>query len=456
MSDCAKLRVIKLAEQVCEMEYPFSNQVVSEIRNLMDAPEWDQDELLRLLMMLLLGVEEYIHTAHYEHMELRWIRSDIEKDSANKTQIDRFFRYRELQQQKLSDVEIFRTMFDESPDKEKMIFRKFHDRMRKWKHDHSQVLSAEDGPVVYENKLDQIILYVTNDTMENCWNKLSVKGICSRKILEKHLKIFTDSQYKNESLFEYNFLSLILLRIIKRNRWAKDLYMDYRTELKTLSLYLKILNPAKWRELECLASERKVKAPLRPSPIDNKNDICRALVLLKTTPNIQDQYEAGIHTYQRKLDDLFNEKLNIISDNKKEIDYIEYINLMSLLIINQENKRKNHDKFKIKTWNDIIYTFRLLCNYELDMDENILKKIFDVCKEKRDWILPEELELKHKFEMLEYINFFDLLYSLLDKKAVIKELSGIRWHKVPAPDRCLVSPAELLTPSRIYSPFWKK
>ena len=50
---------------------------------------------------------------------------------------------------------------------------------------------------------------------------------------------------------------------------------------------------------------------------------------------------------------------------------------------------------------------------------------------------------------------FDELNKKLDKKVVIKELSGVRWHKIPAPE-FHISGKENCERRIFFSPFWKK
>ena len=121
-----------------------------------------------------------------------------------------------------------------------------------------------------------------------------------------------------------------------------------------------------------------------------------------------------------------------------------------------QRKRGTYTKSKIKNWKDILDLLEFFNDPVSQTDEQTLKEIFKVCMKKRDWKIPEEFNLKQQFELLEYRNFFHTLYNRLDKKACINEIEGIRWHKITSPQYTMISIKELFTPSKIYSPFWKK
>lgn len=460
MPEYAKNRFFKLVDHICQMELPFNDLVAESICKLKnDFPE--QVFLNKspvFLLQLLVTVESYIHYAVNEYRDLMCALAGILENKKKKEMITRFYQYRELQKDNFSDKQIFEKMYQVQANKDKEPFHRYYDRMRKWKNDHAHLLQENPDLIVHNNNL-RLFHNLGNDIADHdiayFLEKLSQEGVQSGSKLGRLLQHWKTGRYQDDELFGYHFLSLIAVCVIRRARWASEIYDDYVTGLKEVSLLTALTQPKKSEVLRCIAEDKRQKNLNRPHKVDHQADIHRAMALTKTTPYYQDVYFSSINTFRRKYEQLLSEYHNIMSEKEIADENNEDVLVENCLIDILHRKRGFSRNRKIKKWADVL---TLMEEYGLQRsveNADILKRIFTVCREKRDWILPDELELKQYFERLEYRDFFDTLHSRLDRRASIKALAGIRWHKIPAPEHKMKSPRELLEPREIYSPFWK-
>lgn len=460
MSEYVKKRFFKMVDYICNMSYPFKTSITTRILELKTNSSEQEflNEISSLLLQHLISVEIYLHRAVEHYRDLMCILARTWNDPAAKSKIDRFYQYKSLKKDNVTDKDVFEKMYQDSSNQGREPFHIFYNRMRKWKHDHRQLLKNDSRRIIHENKLAYSDYDVDNNAEHDIayfLKLLSVYGPKSKSRLDNRYNAWKEGKYKgNYELFSYHYLIQITVCIIERARWASEIYADYVEGLKEIGLITALTRPQRANELLCFVEGRKQKATVRQSQTDNQADTIRALALTKTTPYFQDVYLASINTYRHKYWELRNEYLDILTDNElaeeeNEEKFIEFHIIKMIL------SKRNCYLGTIKSWRGILVLLYFFNSEHIPVSEQTLKDIFNVCKARRDWILPDELNLKQHFDRLEYRGFFDTLYKHLDKKAKIKEIDGIRWHKVCAPERGMKSPQDLFSPCKIHSPFWK-
>ena len=449
MAEYAKQRSLKLLEYVCTMSFPFDSLIVQRIIELKHAAA-EQDfwrEIPYLLIQALIEMEMYIHKAIEE---LGRLDDAVKKLGESKKElVERFYLYKELRKTHKVDKEIFKIMFDRLPHQDKS-FNKFYSRMKTWKSNHKELLEEEWDKIIFANQLVWTPFRVEQNDFHSFLEKLSSVGQVSSRKLNNLLQLAESSKYKNTKMFFYHIVTLLAACLIDRTKWAIKIYHDYVILLKKASLLTILLFPSRAAELSCIAEGQRMKALHCPRKTEQKADILRALAAIKIPCPLKDEpdFVARTNTFRRKEQQVIANTDVAEMTKAISLPYDKYF--YDDIFINVLYTGK-----KIKCWNEIL---DLLKKYDNDLPndfESILKKIFIVCKEKRNWKSPEELKYKQYFDRWENRGFFNTLHMLLDKKAIIRELNQIRWHKIPKSATASLTDSSSKPVIR-FSPFWKK
>ena len=153
-------------------------------------------------------------------------------------------------------------------------------------------------------------------------------------------------------------------------------------------------NSTQAKELSYIAEGNIMKAPCRPSSKTTKADVQRALATIKTTPNVTDRFESITNTYRRKYKQLQREQAEAVSEQGIEDTESEVIIMQHFIEDFLSAKQGKRYKSRVKTWNDILEMQQSYGYAPNSANIRLLKGIFDVCREKRKWRIPEESDLK--------------------------------------------------------------
>jgi hypothetical protein len=461
MTEYAKQRSLKLLDHVCTMSFPFESLIVQRIIELKHGAD-EQDfwqKTPSLLIQALIEMETYIPKAIEELGEIEDCIRKICEHQKNKEFIDRFRAYKNLKKSLNSDSEIFKIMFAQSSGKGETL-RAFSARMRKWKHDHKELFEGEWDKIIHKNKLLWKPSAVEWHDFQYFWTILSSKGRFSSKKLNALLSSYQQGKYKSKELFFYHFITQQAVCLINRTKWSMEIYNDYIKRLKEFGFLTTLLNPVRAKELSCLVDGNKMKALHLPRATEQKADIYRALAAIKISSPLRNEpdFTSKTNTYRRRYKALEDEYSSPIQS--VETILLDTDKGFCTLFLDQFKRchEKQGEHKKIRSWDEIL---RLLQEFDEYLPQNfdvILKEIFIVCIERRDWKIPQELKLKKSFDKWTKLGFFTTLYYRLDKNAKVKEMDGVRWH-MTAESKSLNKKRQQVPSQkdqREYTPFWGK
>ena len=461
MAEYAKQRFLKMVDYICTMKLPFNSLIMRRMMALKKSENRKSFEckISVLLIKLLIETESFIQDVFTELTQLHYEIAERLKSPLNKKRVERFQLYQSLKRTNLPDKQIFEIMFEKLSDGSES-FDKFYGNMRKWKCVHKELLEFNSRKIIYKDKINWRPISIRNNKFAYFIDKLPLDRKDAVNDLKKRLvKLFADDENKDEppKFLYYHFLIAMAIREIRRIRSAVLIYNDYMEDLNIISILTAFENSTKWKELNCIAEGKRVKAFKYPREANHNTDFFRSLAAINTSPENEYVYASKVRTYRRKYKKIKEEYFNVVpsSRNLREEDYTFCYNRVFDELLSLNNEKTAIDSLKIKNWQDVLELLKTFGYSPTSDIEQILKNIFNVCKRKRDWQLPKEFELKQYFESLEFRGFFDYLYKKLDKKVVIKELSGVRWHKIPAPE-FHISGKENCERRIFFSPFWKK
>ena len=454
MAEIVQKRLLKMIDYICTMRYPFENRIVERIAVLrkeeMNANSWN--EMGALLLQLLIGVEKYFFAAYDEMSVLSNFCDYVTQDADLKKKYVRYVKYAELSKKGVKDKDIFSLIYEE--EKPPCPLETFQGSMRQWKRNHSYLFEMNDNFTIHKNKLEDYTLPIDSDHDVTYFiENPSGMGKTSQEKLKEIWGSMRKATGEDKYLYLYHFFIQAVVRIIDSTRDGCVIYDNYVFLLNKIGLLIFLKNSTQAKELSYIAEGNIMKAPCRPSSKTTKADVQRALATIKTPPNVTDRFESITNTYRRKYKQLQREQADAVSEQGIEDTESEVIIMQHFIEDFLSAKQGKRYKSRVKTWNDILEMQQSYGYAPNSANIRLLKGIFDVCREKRKWRIPEESDLKNRFEDLEYRYFFHDLYHRLDKTAHIEEIANIRWHKKKDCEHVMTTLQDSLNSPEIYTPY---